>query len=492
MMSNKNKIDSYFKEGLNDMNVIPPADVWSNISKNLNNESGNRKAIFWIAIAASITVFAGISGLLYFQHSKSGHINSTEEFVVRAPKSNGSTLKTPAKSIDKPTAQFEIEESSGQSISEYSIAQSETKQTEQVISSVNSNSGIVFTSESAAKDAGDKSEASIKNSGSEILRAIEKNGAIAFYVPVSITVKKLQSIVSNIPIFLDRNIVKTDTVITLDILLAIEEPTDIAEAKNRWAIGGQMAPLYSYRNITEVNAPGISKSSMDDIEKAVITYASGVMVDYSASSRLTFQTGIYYMKMGQQVDDVSHFTRSPSKSAIMSNNLDYYSATSAVSNSTGTIQTVSSGNLYFAGSVTNDRSEYSPGNLALQPADENIKYKIKQSFEFLEVPFIAKYTIIDRKMNVHLLGGMSTHVLVNSKAELTSNNNVTDTGTTTDIKTMNYSSSIGFGCVYKLSGNLFLSVEPTFKYYLNSFNSSESIKLHPYAFGLYSGISFKF
>lgn len=107
------------------------------------------------------------------------------------------------------------------------------------------------------------------------------------------------------------------------------------------------------------------------------------------------------------------------------------------------------------------------------------------------MPFFAKYKIINRKINVHLLGGVSTNFLVNNKSILKSESE-TVKGKTTDVEKLNYSSSLGFGVAYKLSRNLMLSVEPTFKYYLNSFNSTDAVKLHPYAFGVYSGLSFKF
>jgi hypothetical protein len=87
---------------------------------------------------------------------------------------------------------------------------------------------------------------------------------------------------------------------------------------------------------------------------------------------------------------------------------------------------------------------------------------------------------------------MSTHVLVGNKTTMRTGDDEVIHGKTADVQTMNYSSSVGFGVVYKLKKNLMFSVEPTFKYYLNSFNSSDAVKLHPYALGLYSGFSFKF
>jgi hypothetical protein len=274
-----------------------------------------------------------------------------------------------------------------------------------------------------------------------------------------------------------------------DNIYAYENTTEPKEKLNRWAIGGQMAPLYSYRNISEVNAPGISKASMNNVENAVITYSSGIKVDYEATSRLTFQTGVLYMKMGQEIKNVSSL-----KSARVNAFFDAQVAKAAeghtASNSTGTI-IAPSAEIYTQSTLNVNRAEYTVGNLAARPADLSQK-DIEQSFEFIEVPFLAKYKIINRKINLHLLGGMSTHVLVNNKTTLSTESDGVIHGKTADVETMNYSSSVGFGVVYNLHKNILFSVEPTFKYYLNSFNSSDVVKLHPYAFGLYSGISFKF
>jgi hypothetical protein len=98
---------------------------------------------------------------------------------------------------------------------------------------------------------------------------------------------------------------------------------------------------------------------------------------------------------------------------------------------------------------------------------------------------------VNRKVRVHLLGGVSTHVLVDNKAVLKDANSTIE-GKTTGVETLNYSSSVGFGVGYALRKNLSFNVEPTFKYYLNSFNTGDAVRLHPYALGLYSGVLLKF
>lgn len=519
-----NRIDNYFYEGLDNLNVIPPADVWNNIAENLPRKSNNRAMFIWIA-AASITLFAAVGSWMYFYSGKASFENTIlvtkENTGTKAKNSDPSdiTVIESQSSIETkshsdaiavnegnnyettPESEIESGEKTSTANKNATIAISDPSiqdNNQQVVhATLNANTSA---NASAQVEVAEDSEITVANTSvaenqdktadNNIHAQIDENAQ-------NLRIAKLNPIeLSNIP-SPEQGILSIELETTPDSLpryedvyAMIDEPQD-NKGKNRWAIGGQMAPLYSYRNITEVNAPGLTKASMNEIEKAVVTYSSGIIVDYEASSRLTFQTGVSYMKMGQEINNVSNFTKTDTKSAYLANVSKEYarSAGNPVTNSTGTIVTESVP-LYFSGSVNADFMSYAPGNLATQPADLDSK-NIEQSFEFIEVPFLAKYKIINRKINVHLLGGVSTNFLVNNKSILKSESE-TVKGKTTDVEKLNYSSSLGFGVAYKLSRNLMLSVEPTFKYYLNSFNSTDAVKLHPYAFGVYSGLSFKF
>ena len=65
-------------------------------------------------------------------------------------------------------------------------------------------------------------------------------------------------------------------------------------------------------------------------------------------------------------------------------------------------------------------------------------------------------------------------------------------GSTEGVNMFSVSSSLGMGMEYKVSGKLSLNLEPTFRYYMNSFNNVTGSHFHPYSFGIFSGISYKF
>jgi hypothetical protein len=118
--------------------------------------------------------------------------------------------------------------------------------------------------------------------------------------------------------------------------------------------------------------------------------------------------------------------------------------------------------------------------------------KIEQYFQYLELPFLLRYKIIDRKLGVNLLGGVSTNILVGNRVSLTSGNKTSNIGTSQDIRNFNYMGNMGLGFDYNISRNLLFTVEPQFKYFLNSINQSSSklIANRPYMLGMFTGIKF--
>lgn len=493
----ENRMDNYFREGLDNLNVIPPVEVWNNIAEQLPVKRNKSRLVIWIAVAASVSLFAAISGLNYLNRSeKSIVLENASEFAQTKETNNTSKPET-NKVNENGTGKIASSATAEQNLKS-EVIPTDSNHKEQNLKSASGNSFAIasdlheYTPE---KNVISDNSTSFRNTSDIIVSTskpnplTEDNSNNASLAAIELKTFETPGIYSKI----EQGIVKIkiDTAPAYDNIFAYDETLESKEKVNRWAIGGQMAPLYSYRSISEVNAPGISKASMNKVENAVITYASGVKVDYEATSRLTFQTGVYYMKMGQEINNVSSL-----KSAKIGGNafLDMQNSKAAegltASNSTGVI-IAPSAEIYPQSSLTVDHAEYTVGNLAARPADLSQK-DIEQSFDFIEVPFLAKYKIIDRKINLHLLGGMSTHVLVGNKTTLRTGNDEVIHGKTADVQTVNYSSSVGFGVVYYLRKNLMFSVEPTFKYYLNSFNASDAVKLHPYALGLYSGFSFKF
>ena len=62
----------------------------------------------------------------------------------------------------------------------------------------------------------------------------------------------------------------------------------------RWTVGAQVAPIYSYRDISTTYSSGsiANELSYNNTEDPMTSIAAGVDVNYSVSKRVSFQTGM--------------------------------------------------------------------------------------------------------------------------------------------------------------------------------------------------------
>jgi len=168
----------------------------------------------------------------------------------------------------------------------------------------------------------------------------------------------------------------------------------------------------------------------------------------------------------------------------------------SLSNSTGSISSARSQNNLFLNK--NSANQYanswhkSPAYLDNIPGILSGSDKIDQYFQFIELPFMLRYKLLNRKLKMNLLGGLGTNVLIGNRVMLVTDNGKSRIGETRGIRTINYSGNFGFGFDYDLGKNFLFTVEPQFKYYLNNINEDISLSSRPYSIGMYTGIRYIF
>ncbi len=271
---------------------------------------------------------------------------------------------------------------------------------------------------------------------------------------------------------------------------------DEGRTDKKWMIGGQAGPQYSYRNISSSYRTKELLDKYDSKEDGLVAYAGGINIEFSPVRRLSIQSGIYYAKMGQQKSAEQYRpNRSVSYSLRLNSNYTEKESTSSykVSNSTGNIvfnniSNRSSGaeeeNKLASNELQGPSSDFSQTN-------NSSSISLSQYFEYIEIPVIARYSIIDRKFGVHLLGGLSTNILIGNAVYLNNRQNER-IGYTEGVKAYNYSSTVGFGLGYTMTEHLKISLEPQLKYYLSSQVSNSDIDVRPYTVGIMTGIKYLF
>ncbi len=273
----------------------------------------------------------------------------------------------------------------------------------------------------------------------------------------------------------------------------IYEDTKTGESK--WTIGGELAPLYSYRNVSSDYLDSYVKDQINSKESGIITYAVGLNIAMSPGKRLSINSGIYYSKYGQQTDAVNVYT-SNIPAAMWDNDPQESPTNVLISQSYGTVISNNSDLLKFNQSMNanEDNSQEIRYFGSQTNADIDADAKATQYFEYIEIPLIIKYKIIDRKMDFNILSGISTHFLIGNDIYL-DYSSLYDNARfpeNVSVNNMNYSGSLGIGIEYPILSKLMLNIEPRFKYYINPIVSNPSYNIHPYSLGIFTGISYVF
>lgn len=258
-------------------------------------------------------------------------------------------------------------------------------------------------------------------------------------------------------------------------------------SEGKWSVGGCYSPNYSFRTIS-------GESSGEYSEKGLMAFSGGMKVKYASKSRWSFQSGVYYSKKGQVINDVSAVSYSTGQTKMLQagyqQTVAYY-----FNNSTGKITSSSSNNSTkiigsnFSELACSNSGVFKQSSLVSNSASS---VSLVQSFDFIELPFVMNYKIIDRKTDVHLIGGISTNILVDNKIYDKSDAQKNKLGSTEDVCTFNCSSVMGIGMDYPLSKKMTISFDPTFNYNLNSFNKNSGLNSHPYSFYFMTGINYNF
>lgn len=440
MADKRANIDLVFRNGLMDYEVLPPAEVWDNIQASVNVPQKSSAFPFFKA-AAAIAVVATMSFLAY---------------------------------------RLGVEVSVSQA-TEMSAANTESFSSEL-------NTFIPAAETNAVKD--------------EIKTKPQNKSIVAALVPSETYVDITNSLSENSNTDLSNKLLPDSR-----MMPGIQEPADIKYAKvkaiefqsftyqglqdnaevpaeQRWSVSAIASPTYYSQFSTGSNQ--IAKQIMES-DQTRSSYTGGVGLAYKISSRFSIQSGLYYSSLGQEVGGVNAY--SGFQKYVDSKSDHNFELVTAMG-------TVYSGNsdvfLNSADLPARVRTYYTSD--VFDPVKANLSYvssTIYQDLSFLELPVILRFKVVDSKIDLNVIGGMSYNFLLNNSVYAVLDGGKYPVGTTEGLNTVSLSSSLGMGMEYSLTNNLSLNLEPTFRYYLNPFNS-DNTNVHPYSLGVFSGISYRF
>ena len=504
MLKDNKHMDSLFADGLKNLSVPPNPKVWVGINSRLM--AAKKKRLFaiyiWTGVAASILLLLAI-GNHYFtgQPNYNMQLNTLSENSVSHQNDSVQDLD---QQIDSKANRSTKEVTDNANTSD-ELRVSENKQEEIMIADKASHKQNVRDANFPEIFANGNTSSRISRiSGSNAAESKLSNLNIAFlskekeltfldseFVNVLINRKseeKLSNFEYELPTQLVPNTSQLNntqdyTLIADEIqiqknILAMEQLGHEKNKENRWSVIGQVSSSYS-------SYSGDSKGN--NIESGIWSVGGGAKVNFAMNKKLAFQTGIVYNRFGQDLSSGGGRVMDAAVNPIpedktRSREVSYPSVTSA-----GILRLSGGDNLQLAIPSGNEfTGSYSYSNSYSSSAD------LTQSFKAIEIPFLMRYNLIQKQVGVFVSGGISANMIVGNGVYDQSNGGNKKIGEIDGIRATNFSSQFSFGLEYRLNSKFQIGLEPSFKYYLNSINTSSQYQYKPYSIGIFTGIRYDF
>jgi len=510
----KKNIDQLFKEQLKDFKEVPDDKVWTAIEASLDKKKRKRRVfpIWWKlgGVAAALALLFYI--LTPFEVADSDKdippsvVNTDPEIKAtdsesNAPNKNGTSFEVDSTILQQEAIVDVLEsELSKNETSKSSNSTEKSRKTENValgISKIKETEIATVDKTKEVAPVSRKGEIALTDSPNQtadknLQEIIQKNKRISNETIASaITTKeKEEGINSKKEDPLEEGIAEAtekgeDLINTKKSLYEEIEDQAALDAevenslKNRWSVGPSVAPVFF--NAIGEGSP-IHSSFVPNSKSGNTNLSYGVNVAYEIGKKLSVRSGVHKVDFGFTTNDILFSASLSNSTNEIIDNITYSSSSrNLVVQSKAASNNAESLALADAANAVSDVFAASP----------SLEGRMVQQFGYIEVPLEVNYKLVDRKIGVHLTGGISSLFLLNNSIALESNGLVTEIGEANNINNLNFSTNIGVGFNYKFSKRARLNIEPVFKYQLNTF-SETSGTFRPYSVGVYSGLSYKF
>ena len=539
-MSDKKNIDRLFQERFKDFEAVPPMAAWDNIEKKLDGKKP--VAVFplwikWIGIAAGIALLTTLAYTGYASFKNNTEVDQqivTEINDVNSNSSDEEMLDAAVKKDDlfyknNTDDNFVLDNSSSNTVSntdlvtsddkllneadKTNVAHSDTtasnnnkasigkdvskKATNTNSSSFNQNTSYTTTSgnqpssdntnrvkNKAIKDA-DETRFAINQSTKRPYIAINStNSNTPSQNPASNdsqSENKDGQVKTALPSDIDiaATTIPQDSTLTgksLEDAVAQQEEDENEEDADaipfkKWNASSVIAPIYS----STMGGSSIDQEFADNNKAAGLNLSYGVSVGYNLSPRLSVRTGVHKVNLSYTTNDIVYgVTVQPGDVQLLSvNSYDR----NAVSNP-GAVSTADLGSSFSQEFLSDNTFTGFQG-------------EISQRLGYLEVPLELKYKLLDRKLSVNVMGGLSALFLTDNSIAVTNNTSKLELGEDDNFNSFNHSANFGLGIDYLFTDQLGITVEPMFKYQLNALKENTA-DFKPFNVGIYSGITYRF
>ncbi|CAM3959134.1 hypothetical protein [Flavobacterium weaverense] len=469
-MKNNKNIDRLFQERFKDFETEPNNQTWSTIQARLNDQKKERKIIpFWFKLAGIAAAF--IVGFFALNTFFSTTIIPENKIVLdpAAIKSSIDTSGSASESLKDNIKSTSIQKNSIIVVNQTKNLEKDEKETattlqEKIIygKKTNQASATIYfgkNNPSLGTVTATKLEGKINTLNSENSEKIlDQNSE-------NILGNKKGNLATAKTEFNELKTSNEELPNELETILKLKEKKDInvvAEKKSKWEITPNISAMYPNAKVANLD-PQFSENAKST-ENSI---GFGIGVNYAVSKRVTIRSGINKFTLGFNTNNVTY---SPGLKNTYLANVSY--TTNAM---------IEVNNAASANSLMTFEKDLQKTNTGT----------INQKMGYYEVPLEISYIILNKKLGISVIGGISTLFLDENKISLISPETNLKLGEANNLNTVNFSSNIGLGFKYKFVKSFQLNFEPVIKYQLNTF-SNNSGNTKPLIIGLYSGISYHF
>jgi len=474
-MKKEHNIDRLFQESFKDFEVEAPKNAWSNIEKEL--KSSNKKVVpLWQKLGAAAAVIAIIilAGSQWFIGVQNKQENSFVEKAAPDKKSNGLEDKS-----NRPAS----------IVSSVPVDENDNKDSNSLLME---NDKSITTESQESNSSKRNTSFGYRSSVATSINAVNPNGGklsnqIASVETSEQTKDINNSIISDLTLNAKPNRRKSDPLVAsnieddrakftkkaeqkslIEVAKTIYNETTSSNTKDNskiWFVKPQISPTF-YGNLG--SGSSIDNSLSQNSSSADVNVTYGVNVAYQVSERIKIRSGVNRLNLNYSTNDVFVIPGGG------------YSSFSNVSISGA-----------FESSVLTEQQVVdlnTQGILGRFPTETS---QLQQQLGFIEIPMELEYKILDKDININIIGGASTLLLNDNNIDITTGNASTSIGEANNLNDVSFSTNLALGFDYDISERLMLNLEPTFKYQINTFQSGTT-GFQPYFFGIYSGFVFKF
>ena len=508
-MSKKN-LDKLFQEKFKDFREIPDERVWDSIEQSLDKRQKRRRVIpIWWKLGGVAAVLA-IALLIINPFGT----NEAPESIISDVESSESPAQTEVESDRPLNNEYQVTDSDNTSTGEESqIVESQGTQQEE--DTEQDPSGLANTRKRAEQKEGKSFDLNKAQRENNVVTTKSIDPETPEIVSDQIYSNKDQVVVStqdeneknkierqtdpavvDVPVVKDQ-IKKEDIVGETEAQIAEkaeESESEDASGKksifdeiekqqeedalvektegSKWSVGPSVAPVYfnSFGEGSPIHSSFASNSKSGNVN---LSY--GVGVSYDISKKLKIRSGIHKVDYGYDTNDITFSSSLVASTSTVITNIDY----------TTTSRTL----VVESSNRPETTQEFAANDIVAQSPSRN--GRMVQEFGYIEVPMELNYALLDRKLNIDIIGGFSSLFLVNNSVTLESEGNATEMGEANNLNDVNFSTNVGLGINYELTDKMKVHLEPMFKYQMNTFSDTEG-SFQPYSVGVYTGLSFKF